>query len=251
MVEAEVVNQIFAGNLVPPDGVLMVHSGFRELSRAGCRAETFIEQLISLVPEGTLLMPTFTWRTVTPENNTFDELKTPSITGSLTEVFRTQYASHRSLHPTHSTCALGPDAEGLLGEHHLEPNPCSSRSPFARLVDTDAHILLLGVTLDSCTLIHVGEELVAPNIYMRPAIESYECTDRHGVTHIVRTRRHQRLNRQFTKFERPLIARKLLQSGVLHKTDWQLFRAVDLHAQVLKALEVDLHGTLETAISTA
>lgn len=248
MHEVEIIEDIFAAGAPPPDGVLMVHSAFGNLSRAGLRAENLIEGLIGVIPNGTLLMPTFTWRTVTVDNNLFDELATPSITGALTEVFRTQYATHRSLHPTHSTCALGPQAHDFLSEHHLDTNPCSGRSPFAKLAERGAHILLLGVDLESCTLVHVAEELVAPDFYMRPIIEEYDCKDRQGQIHRVHTRRHQRLNRQFTQFEEPLKSRGLMRSGTAHNTPWQLFSAADLYAEVVCTLQANPHGTLERGV---
>ena len=244
MREEEIVSDIFSDAAPERDGVLMVHSGFRKLSHAGCDAAKFIEELQAIIPSGTLLMPTFTWRTVTRENNVFDARSTPSITGALTEVFRTDFATHRSLHPTHSTCACGPLSNQLLGEHHTAVTPCSETSPFAKLADVDAYILLLGVNLDSCTLIHVGEELVAPEFYMRPDIEDYRCIDLHGDEHLVRTRRHMRHDRQFTKFASPLNAKQQLFSGDAAGAEWQLFRAKDLHAEVLTTLADDLHGTL-------
>src|SRR6185295_12382366 len=87
---------------VPPDGVLVVHSAIASLSRQGFRAERMIDALIHHMRGGNLLMPAMTWRTVTPEKPQWDELATPSITGVLSEIFRTRYASTRSIHPTHS-----------------------------------------------------------------------------------------------------------------------------------------------------
>ena len=67
-----------------------------------------IEALLGHLSGGTLVMPTMTWRTVTPDRPVWDELATPSHTGVLTEVFRTRYATARSIHPTHSVAACGP-----------------------------------------------------------------------------------------------------------------------------------------------
>src|SRR5260370_2922416 len=95
---------------VPRDGVLVVHSAIAPLSRRGLRAEAIIEALIEYMRDGNLFMPTMTWRTVTPEQPHWDEIETPSYTGVLTEIFRTHYASGRSIHPTHSVAGLAPRA---------------------------------------------------------------------------------------------------------------------------------------------
>src|SRR2546423_15132123 len=100
--EREVLLPILSRFGVPSDAVLVVPGAIAGLSRQGFRAEAMIDALLGYLEGGTLLMPTMSWRTVTPDNPVFDELKTPSHTGVLTEIFRTQYASHRSLHPTHS-----------------------------------------------------------------------------------------------------------------------------------------------------
>lgn len=244
MVEEEIVSEIFSGAALNQAGVLMVHSGFRKLSQAGCDAAKFIEALQTKIPSGTLLMPTFTWRTVTRENNLFDARNTPSITGAMTEVFRTNYATHRSLHPTHSTCACGPLSEQLLGEHHIAITPCSESSPFAKLVEVDAQILLLGVNLDSCTLVHVGEEFIAPDFYLRLDVEQYRCIDLQGEEHAVMTRRHMRIDRQFTKFAAPMQTKLLLQSGIAAGAEWRLFRAKHLHEEVMATLAENPQGTL-------
>ncbi len=97
---------------VPRDGVLVVHSAIATLSRQGFRAEAMIEALLRYLSAGTLVMPTMTWRTVTPEQPLWDELATPSHTGVLTEMFRTGYATARSIHPTHSVAACGPQRNG-------------------------------------------------------------------------------------------------------------------------------------------
>ena len=77
---------------VTGDGVLFVHSAFRQLGAAGFRAEAFIEALIDYMRAGTLVMPTMTWRVVTPANPWFDELETISHVGILAELFRRHYA---------------------------------------------------------------------------------------------------------------------------------------------------------------
>jgi len=240
---------------IPHDGVLVVHSAIATLSRSGFRAESMIEALLGYMSEGTVVMPTMTWRSVTPEHPVWDELATPSHTGVLTEVFRTRYATARSIHPTHSAAAYGPQAQQLLARHHLDDTPVSANSPYGLMRDSAAYVLLLGVGLESCTAIHLPEETIAPDIYLRPTeqAEIYECRDRRGVAHQVRTRRHWRLDRDFPKFA-PLLQQKgLMLSGDLIGCRYAIVALGDLLDAVFATLIVDPRGTLrgQSAVSAS
>jgi aminoglycoside 3-N-acetyltransferase len=226
---------------VPGDGVLFVHSAFRRLGVAGFRAEAFIEALIDYMHAGTLVMPTMTWRVVTPASPWFDERHTVSHVGVLPELFRLHYATHRSLHPTHSVAALGRVAGELTATHHLGDTPCALSSPYGIARQTDAHIVLLGIGLERCTAIHHAEEIVAPDTYLFPpeAAESYWLRDRDGAVHAMRLRRHLRLNRNFPQFEAPLARTGWLRSGDLDGTRWLAVAQADLIAEVCATLERD------------
>lgn len=236
---------------VPHDGVLVVHSAIGRLSRQGFRAEAMIEALLDYLRKGTLVMPTMTWRTVTPEQTSWDEMTTPSHTGVLTEVFRTAYATHRSIHPTHSVAAHGPQAARLCARHHLDDTPVSANSPHGLMRDQDAYILMLGVGLETSTTIHLPEEIIAPDIYVRPTVELYQCRDRNGVVHQTRTRRHWRLDRDFPKFGPPLQGEGLMHAGAIGDCPYGIVAQRDLLDAVTAALTADPRGTLRHEPSEA
>jgi aminoglycoside 3-N-acetyltransferase len=231
---------------VPRDGTLVVHSAIAPLSRQGFRAEAIIDTLLDHLADGNLFMPTMTWRTVTPEHPVWDELATPSHTGVLTEVFRTRYAAARSIHPTHSVAGWGPACDTLLARHHVDDTPVSGNSPYGLMRDYDTHVLMVGVGLECCTAIHLPEETIAPDIYVRPAegAEPYQCRDRHGAVHTVRTRRHWRLNRDFPQFAEPLSAKKLLTSGDILGCPYRIVALRDLLRDVFAALIENPRATL-------
>jgi aminoglycoside 3-N-acetyltransferase len=221
--------------------VLFVHSAFRRLGAGGFRAEAFIEGLLDYMRAGTLVMPTMTWRVVTPASPCFEELDTPSHVGVLAERFRLDYASHRSLHPTHSVAAYGRLAAHLTSTHHVDDTPCALTSPYGKAREADAHIVLLGIGLERCTAIHHAEEIVAPEVYLAPPeqAELYQCRARDGTTYEVRLRRHLRLNRDFPQFAAPLAASGRLRRGELAGTPWLAVSQCDLLDQVITALERD------------
>jgi len=63
----------------------------------------------------------------------------------------------RSSHPTESVGALGPDAS-IVAPHPVD-DPMGPRSPWARLVERDARVVLLGVGLERCSLLHHAERM--------------------------------------------------------------------------------------------
>ena len=228
--EKEALQGILREFGVPPDAVLVVHSAIKGLSAAGFRAEAMIDAFLDHLRAGTLLMPTMTWRTVTPQNPVFDELLTPSHTGVLTEVFRTKYASARSLHPTHSAAGLGPLVNTLLSTHHLGNTPTPACSPYGLMRDYPAYILMVGVGLECCTAMHHPEEVIAPEIYVKPIEEAepYELRARDGRTIRFNARRHRRLNRDFPMYAPILAAKGQYLAGDIAGVPWSIVRAADL-----------------------
>ncbi|MBI2961287.1 MAG: AAC(3) family N-acetyltransferase [Betaproteobacteria bacterium] len=221
------------------DAAVMVHSAFRGLAREGLAPQAVAEELCDYFASGTLLMPTMSWRFVKPANPEFSELDTPSNTGILTEVFRTTLATARSLHPTHSVAGIGRRAAELLAEHHLDPTPCSARSPFGKLPIVDGWVLMLGIGMDCCTLVHHGEETVAVDIYLKPAseTETYLCRDRAGQAHTVRLRRHKFLPRDYWQFQDRLAASGRLRLTRIGNVLCRAFAARELHRMVIETLQ--------------
>jgi aminoglycoside 3-N-acetyltransferase len=239
--ESEALAPLLRAAQVPRDGVLFVHCAFRGLHARGWRVGDTIEALLDYMRDGTLAMPAMSWRLVTPSSPTFHELATPSHVGVLAETFRTRYASVRSLHPTHSVAARGRLADELASGHHLDDTPCSLNSPYGRASREETHVLLIGVGLERCTAIHHAEELVAPDVYLKPPEEAelYECCSRHGRVYPVRLRRHIKLNRDFPQFARPLADKGRLVRSEVAETPVLAFSQRDLLAEVTAALRLD------------
>src|SRR5688572_24874885 len=231
--ERESLRRILQQGGVPPDAVLVVHSAIAGLSRQGFRAEAMIEAMLEHLRGGTLIMPTMTWKTVTPQQPVFDEMRTPSHTGVMTEIFRTQYASARSLHPTHSAAGCGPLARTLLSTHHRGTTPVPASSPYALMRDYPAHILFIGVGLECCTAIHHPEEALAPELYVKPMEEAerYELRPREGAPVAFMLRRHLRpRERDFPKYGPLLVAKGRILEGDIGGVPWKLVKAADLLA---------------------
>src|SRR5579875_789667 len=142
--------------------VVLVHSSLRSLGWVDGGAATVIDALCAAVsPGGTILVPTLTGTAQDgPEHPpVFDPRHTPCWTGTIPETFRALPEARRSRHPTHSVGVIGPVAEMLIDGHEYCATPCAGQSPYGRLAQTGGLILLLGVTHESNTCLHMIEEL--------------------------------------------------------------------------------------------
>lgn len=170
---------------------LLVHSAMKPIGPVEGGADAVIDLLLELLgSDGTLVFPTLTWDLVNAHQPNFDVLNTPSTTGILTEIFRKRPKVIRSLHPTHSVAAFGPEAYNLT-KKQLELNtPCSLESPFARLMRNGGFILFLGVDSNFNTCYHaMEEELEIPGL-LTEETEKLMIIDQAGKTHATHHHRH-------------------------------------------------------------
>lgn len=160
---------------------IMVHSSFKALGDdVPGGIETLVQGLLMAIgSEGTLLMPTLSWALRPPE--IFDVLSTPCNVGAVPEYFRTREGTARSLHPTHSVCAVGRRTHELLGDHRLDSTPCGKNSPFHKILESNGKIVMLGCGLGPNTTMHCIEEYVKPP-YLYGATCRYTLRDENGDT---------------------------------------------------------------------
>ena len=159
------------------DDTVLVHSSFSSLGQKGLTGFEFLSALRSYLSSGTLILPSLTFDYVTAENPCFDVQKTQSCIGYLPEVFRTKFDVIRSLHPTHSVCAIGKYAHDITRNHMEDATPCGENSPFALLPQLDGKILMIGCGLNPNTSMHAIEELVVPTYLYGDEIE-YSIIDK-------------------------------------------------------------------------
>ncbi len=154
---------------LPPDyEILMVHSSISDMQPMyQGNARSLLALLLRLATsERTIAMPAFFFGTAElynreyyRKNPRFDVRRTPSQMGLLSELFRRWPSVVRSLHPTHSVCALGPLANEMVATHHLSPWPCGPLSPFGIMGRRKTVILGLGTEyFRSLTQVHAMED---------------------------------------------------------------------------------------------
>jgi aminoglycoside 3-N-acetyltransferase len=171
-------------------GPLLVHSSLSSLGRVPGGAETVIRALLEAVGEGLLLMPALSYASVNTVQRLFSVRDTPSCVGAIPEAFRTRAGTLRSVHPTHSVCAVGTGAEGMLGDHILDDTPVGPHSPFRRVRDLGGQVLFLGCGMRPNTSMHGVEELVEPPYLFAQQRWEYHLVLEDGSTRTVLHRRH-------------------------------------------------------------
>jgi aminoglycoside N3'-acetyltransferase len=149
--------------------ILMVHSSVSNMfpMYRGTVGD-LLKLLLRMSAGRTLAMPAFFFGTAEHYNHehyrrdpVFDVRRTPSQMGLVTDLFRRRKGVLRSLHPTHSICALGPLAAELTSRHHLTPFFAGSCSPFGVMGRHNTVILGLGVEYyRSLTQVHAVEDVM-------------------------------------------------------------------------------------------
>ena len=166
---------------VQQNSTLMVHSAMSSLGWVVGGPQAVIMALREAVgPDGTLVMPAHSsewsdpgrwenppvpeawWPVIRDHCPAFDPDVTPSRgVGRVAETFRTLPGTRRSAHPQVSLAAQGPRADALVADHRL-PYGFGLASPYGRLYEQGAQILLLGVGYDNCSLLHLAEHQIGP-----------------------------------------------------------------------------------------
>lgn len=155
---------------------IMVHTSLSSLGYVCGGAQTIIEALLhSVGDEGTIMMPTQSWKNLDPATGVYwqepkewwpvirkyipayDERITPTNTmGAVSEMFRQWPGTIRSSHPARSVAAWGHYAKYLTENHSLS-DIFGDGSPIGRLYELDGAVLLIGVGYDKNTSLHLAD----------------------------------------------------------------------------------------------
>ncbi|MEO7540264.1 MAG: AAC(3) family N-acetyltransferase [Pyrinomonadaceae bacterium] len=150
-------------------------------------------------PAGTVLFPTYPNRSPVSSyeylqrGNVFDVRRTPSYTGLLSEFARRQRGAVRSLHPTKSVVAIGPDAVELTSTHQNSPYPYDKCSPYYKLVEHDARIIGLGVWTQYLSFVYTIDDAMKASPPVRtyyPEVFAAKCVNYSGNPETVETYAH-------------------------------------------------------------
>ena len=234
-----------AAGLRHSDAVL-IHSS---ASAIGAEVDVILDALEEyFCDEGLLVIPSMTYTLIHPWNPESErcrncqcprkycfaygkDLSTPRVfkydmptcIGGIPNAFLKRPGVFRSLSITSSVSAKGHDAEQFTSGHELCESGCAKGSPWERLIERNAKILMLGVPITRMTFLHgVSEWSRPPEYFSKPFQMPIEVYDRAG--HRVETRECRPVSgysEAFAKLEEPL-----RQSGAL--TDFMFGNAPSL-----------------------
>lgn len=155
---------------------IMVHTSLSSLGFVCGGAQVVIEALLESVgTEGTIMMPTQSWKNLDPTAGVhweepedwwqmirdnwpaYNKDITPTNTmGAVAEMFRKWPGTLRSDHPARSVAANGKYAAYLTADHDLS-NIFGEGSPIGKLYELDGYVLLIGVGYDKNTSLHLAD----------------------------------------------------------------------------------------------
>ncbi|MBI4470324.1 MAG: AAC(3) family N-acetyltransferase [Acidobacteria bacterium] len=148
--------------------VLLMHSSLSACGQIVGGANKVLDAVRAWSRPATLVMPTHTYCYPHGDDRVpcYNPKTSPSVVGAITDLFWRQPGVFRSLHPTHSLACEGPLAGDLCVGHDLTETPCGRGTPYEKLIQYDAAVLMFGVTLNCYTLFHTAEDAAAvPYLY--------------------------------------------------------------------------------------
>lgn len=155
---------------------IMVHTSLSSMGFVCGGAQIVIEALLESVgADGTVMMPTQSWKNLDPTAGVhweepeawwqmirdnwpaYNKDITPTNTmGAVAEMFRKWPGTLRSDHPARSVAANGKNAQYLTTGHDLS-NIFGEGSPIGKLYELDGYVLLIGVGYNKNTSLHLAD----------------------------------------------------------------------------------------------
>ena len=151
------LSQKIIGLGIPPSSTVMIHSSLLKFGIIENGIEEILKCIMdSLAGDATILMPAFTFGF--SDTRYWSAKNTKSEMGALTEYFRKQDGTIRTIHPFHSVVAYGAHAKDFATCNSL--SSFGSGSPFEKLLELDAYNLSLGTEfIGGATFVHHTEEV--------------------------------------------------------------------------------------------
>lgn len=163
-VTKDVLNEAF--NNLNLDSDVFVHSSLMHIGRIEGGYKEVVRHLNERVLERghTLLFSALSYRgsseAFLKNKRVFDIRLEPVEMGAINAYYASLPMARRSLSPTHSVCAIGPDAVNYTNEHHLSVTPFTQQSPYFKLTKNKGKVLMIGAPMIYLTILHVITDLL-------------------------------------------------------------------------------------------
>jgi aminoglycoside 3-N-acetyltransferase len=209
----EQITSVLANLRTSAPRLLFVHSSLSRCGHIVGGPSTVVSALEQWSAGGTLLMPThsYCYPDDAGKREVFDPQTTKSRVGAISDYFWRQPGVTRSLHPTHSLAAFGPASEELCAHHEIADTPCGPGTPYERLIERDAAVMMFGATMNTYTLFHTTESAAnVPYLYEQKPLEVYAKGANNSITMVRMRRQDMQVARRFEAMAGWLADRKAL-----------------------------------------
>lgn len=192
--------------------ILMVHSSLSSCGYIKGGPSTVIKALQEWNAYGTLVFPTHSYNYPDTKGDgfEFDPGRTRSVVGEITNAFLKRPGVKRSNHPTHSLACEGSESDALVLGHEYCNTPCGPGTPYERLIEMDAAVVMFGTTLDAYTLFHTAEDAAGVSYLYEPAPVLLKLRQHDGLRYMSMYRQDMSVRRRFGDVATWLEARGLL-----------------------------------------
>lgn len=151
-------------NIVKPECVYC-HLSFKNLKLRMSGAGKCVDLLTDFLgDECTLVVPSFPFATndeyadYLSKEIYYDVESTPARVNLFGEIFRRRSDVHRSLNPILPVSAVGPLADEIVADSHLDEMPFGSSSSFRKMSQHRTYVLGVGVDLNTNSFIHMIDD---------------------------------------------------------------------------------------------
>lgn len=219
--------------------IAFMHSSLSSFGHVEGGAETVVQAFLEILGgDGTLAVPIFRSYFWGMPDQVWDRDNSPSLMGKISETVRTWPGARRSHHAPHPVAAVGLMAEDLTERYNK--SDFAPDSPFARLLELNAWIMLVGVDYNSCTMIHLAEERL--EVPYRRWVELTGTVIEDGVA-TSKTysflKRHPGVRNDFLPLGKRMEDAGLVQKETIGKSLIRCFRSQDLYDCVIRSLKED------------
>lgn len=222
--------------------IVMLHSSLSQCGFLRGGAASILDALRARCD--TLCLPTHTYCYPTPNGAVpvYDPCRTKAVVGAVTNVFwKNVPTARRSIHPTHSLAAVGALTADLTAHHENCETPCGKGTPYERLIELNASVLMFGATMNAYTLFHTAEDAAeCPYLYESQQYSLRAMNYGGQVLSVPTWRQDMSVRRRFAEMDRVLEAGGMLRRMRLGKGE-VLFvpSSKDVHAFLMDQLRRD------------
>lgn len=230
--------------------VLFVHSDISAFGKlATTDREFFLQSLVDLFkesvgPQGTIIMPTFTYSFC--KNETYDVAKSKSTVGTLTEYFRKQKDVERTVQPIFSAAIYGNHKKELL---KISKHSFDKESILGKLHKLRGKMLIFGSLFQhSCTFLHYIEKMHGiPYRYEKKFkgkiihnSKEYEDEYEYSVRYL-----NKNVNVDLTRLEKHLLEKKIMKKIRIGDGEIKLVDCDGFFKEGQKVLDKDIYFFLK------